>query len=137
MASRVQRLMVLLVGLSSLGADKCAPAPGTGTGQNLPIDPNYYCYTDPPVGCAAYCSAVDVVTFNTACKHISAGPRELDFELYVITKVQEQEAQGVQACPEENLYSYITPCQTPFPPVQWPNQGECTPPPAGCPVGGP
>jgi len=131
MTSRVRFFVVLLLGLCSIGADECASTPA------LPVDPNYYCLTDPPVGCAAYCSAPDVVTFTPACSHISAGDREIAFEILVMAQVQDIEAQGVRACPQANALDVLTPCMMGLPPIEWPNQSECTSPPEGCPVGAP
>lgn len=131
MNARGHWFVVVLLGLCSIGADDCTPA---STPSTPPIDPNNYCYTDPPVGCAAYCSGPDDVTFTPACKHISAGQREIDFENFVITGVNALLAQGKHTCPQADPSNLITPCMTNFPPVQWPNQSACTPPPAGCPL---
>lgn len=133
MTSRAHWIIVVMLGLSSIGADDCFPAAAPG----LAIDPNNFCYTDPPVGCAAYCSAPDVVSVTPACTHISAGPREFEFEIKVLAHMDLLEAQGIRVCPQANLFNFTTPCMVGVPPVQWPNQSECTPPPPGCVVATP
>jgi hypothetical protein len=118
--------------LCSIGAKDCA-APVAPSGG---YQPNFYCYTDPPVGCAAYCSGPDTVTFTPACSHISAGDLEIMFELKIEANVKELEANGVRACPEADPFSVTTPCQVGIIPQEWPNQDHavCTPAPPGCPL---
>jgi len=133
MTSRAQWLIVVLLGLSSIGADDCFPA----AASSVPIDPNNFCYTDPPVGCAAYCRGPDDLAVTPACFHISGGPRELEFEQAVVAQILLLEAEGIRVCPQADLNTFVTPCDVGVPPIQWPDQSECLSPPAGCSVGAP
>jgi hypothetical protein len=130
MKRRIQGFFVLVFALCSLGAKEGCSAPAGLSSLVI------YCHTDPPVGCAAYCSGVNEVTFTPACTHISAGPLELAFEDIVISGVQELEAQGTQACPKANLSAFATPCEVGIIPQEWPNQDHevGTPVPPGCPL---
>ena len=85
------RLLVVLVALGSIGAKDCAAVPDRPIGG---YDPNSYCYTDPPVGCAAYCSARDTVAFTPACSHISGDELYFRFQDEVALRAHSAAAQG-------------------------------------------
>jgi hypothetical protein len=126
------RLLVLVMALCSIGADQkaCTGAP-VGLSKTT-----IYCYTDPPVGCAAYCQAVHTLGFTYACGGPAADALEQQFRDYVIAFLDEQDAQGVEVCPQDDLYKYVTPCDVGIIPVEWPGQDHavCTPAPPGCPL---
>jgi hypothetical protein len=126
----ILRFFVLLFAACSIGAKDCASAPTGLSGTTI------YCHTDPPVGCAAYCSAKDTVTFLPACLAVGANTRELEFELKVRQLANDAASQGVHFCPEEDLTKFLTPCALGIEPVEWPNQSHevCTPVPPGCPL---
>lgn len=130
-------LVLVPFALSMLGADDCAL---TQIGQPVPppktIPTKPYCYTDPPLGCAAICTAVDMPGLTAACSNVDAGPRTAQFEADVNTYLADLAAHGATACPAENLGATVTPCADGIQPVEWPNQdhAECTTPPPGCPL---
>ncbi|WP_437479419.1 hypothetical protein WME75_33490 [Sorangium sp. So ce1014] len=132
MKRSVSHAVVLVFALCSIGAKKCAPS----SGQPSQSPNNPFCYMDPPVGCAAYCKAKDTVEFTPACSHVSAGDRELLFELTVMNRVSEEYAQGNQLCPEADLSFFLTPCHIDIVPQEWPNQDHefCQSVPPGCPL---
>jgi hypothetical protein len=125
-------LCLVAFALCSIGAKDCAtPARPDGGYQ-----PNFYCFTDPPVGCAAYCSGPDTVTFTFACSHISGDALEKQFQDKVMQLANDAAAQGIHFCPEADLTKFLTPCAVDIIPVEWPNQDHavCTPAPPGCPL---
>ncbi|WP_437326164.1 hypothetical protein [Sorangium sp. So ce381] len=125
-------LLVLVFALCSIGAKKCT----SQSGESLPPSDKPFCYTDPPIGCAAYCQDVGVVAFTPACSHISAGDRELLFEFTVINRATAEQLNGNQVCPQTDLSFFLTPCHLDIIPQEWPNQDHeyCQPVPPGCPL---
>jgi hypothetical protein len=125
------RLLAVTLALCSIGAKDCGTAAPAGGYQ-----PNFYCYTDPPVGCAAYCIATNTVAFTPACAHISGDVQALAFEQKVKELVAADLADGNEVCPEADRYKYFTPCDVGIIPAEWPNQDHnvCTPAPPGCPI---
>lgn len=126
------RLLLALMAVCSLGADQksCSSAPGGLSKITI------YCYTDPPVGCAAYCQAVHTIAFTYACEGPASGAQYEIFRNHVISYLDAQDAQGVEICPQEDLHKYVTPCDVGIPPVELANQDHsvCTPAPPGCPL---
>lgn len=92
-------ILVLVFALCSIGAKKCT----TQNGESLSSSDKPFCYTDPPIGCAAYCQDVGVVAFTPACSHISAGDRELLFEFTVINRATAEQLDGNEVCPQIDL----------------------------------
>jgi hypothetical protein len=94
-----------------------------------------YCNADPPIGCAAYCKAVDDVELTNACSDIGAGPREGAFQMQIQAAIDVRHMQGVDSCDASQVGTVaLTPCQLGFAPQEWPNQDHeyCAPPPATC-----
>ena len=120
----------------SIGAKDCIDFGGSvGTSAPPPSPPpKPFCLTDPPLGCAAFCSAVGMVSVTPQCHNIEASTREFDFETIVANKVIELEGQGIQVCPEATPTSVITPCAVGVFPVEHPNQDHefCQTPPLDC-----
>jgi hypothetical protein len=125
------RCFVLALALCSIGAKDCGTS---GTAPVMLPDAALYCLTDPPVGCAAYCSAPQTITFLPACSGPSAGPAELDFELKLRAKMMEFISQGLEVCPQATPGKFMTPCIVDVWTTEWPNQDHnvCTPAPVGC-----
>jgi hypothetical protein len=139
--SQLRWIVMLAFALCSIGADSsssgCKPSDsqsnqGAQYNQNKP-----WCYTDPPIGCAAFCSDVGVISFTLHCGDIDAGPRTKDFMDAVIQFVNAKIAEGYDVCPAQDVRTkFVTPCVVPpgFPPVEWPNQDHevCQTPPLDC-----
>ncbi|AUX44974.1 uncharacterized protein SOCE26_064440 [Sorangium cellulosum] len=125
-------MLVLVFALCSIGAKKCTPK----SGESLPSSNKPFCYTDPPIGCAAYCQNVDTIAFTPACSDVSAGDKELLFELTVMNRATEEQLNGNQVCPQAELSFFLTPCHLDIIPQEWPNQDYeyCQPVPPGCPL---
>ncbi|WP_437594795.1 hypothetical protein [Sorangium sp. So ce1000] len=132
MKRAVPRIVVVAFALCSIGAKKCTPSSGQSV-QNSGLP---FCYTDPPIFCAAYCSGVNQVTFTTACSDVGADKQEILFELKVMAGVRELEAEGTQVCPVADPSLFVTPCSVDIIPQEWPNQDHesCQPVPPGCPM---
>lgn len=124
------RLLVFLMALCSIGADQKSCAGSTVP----PTELWRYCYTDPPVGCKAYCFAVHHVEVTPACFHPSAGPLTKEFEVKVNLALDVAEAEGVEVCPRADSSLVATPCDLGIFPQEWPDQDHdvCTPAPVGC-----
>jgi hypothetical protein len=109
--------------------EKPPPAP-------MPSSTKPFCYTDPPLGCAAICKDVDLMSWTGPCSNIEAGPQTDLFEKKIEAAVNMAADQGIQLCTASNIGSALTPCMAGITPVEWPNQDHevCTPAPPGCPL---
>jgi hypothetical protein len=86
------RLLLLPFAVCSIGADQ-----KSCTGPTVPPTELWrYCYTDPPVGCKAYCFAVHHVEITPACFHPSAGPLTAEFRDRLNAVLDAAQAQGVE-----------------------------------------
>lgn len=132
--SCIRRIFVITFFVLSIGAKDCGNLGGNVAPP--PASQKPFCMTDPPLGCAAFCEDVNVVTFTPPCKNIEASTLELDFELTVMNNVQQAETQGVQVCPQANVTVFLTPCALGIFPVEHPNQDHevCATPPLNCPL---
>ena len=128
--SRFVLAFAMIFFVLGIGAKDCGPS------GSPPASTKPFYYTDPPLGCAAYCSDVDEVSFTPACRNIEASDRELEFELQVMDGVQHLYAQGIQVCPQADPTSFVTPCAMGIFPVEHPNQDHeyCQTPPLNCPL---
>ena len=119
--------------ISGIGANNCV---GTSNGTSNGTSPygKPFCFTDPPIGCAAYCKDVGTVAFTDRCSAVDAGDRELAFEVALMQQVDAAIAQGYEVCPKADNTSYVTPCALGIPPVEHPNQDHevCQTPPLDC-----
>jgi hypothetical protein len=81
-----------------------------------------------------YCQAIHTIAFTPACFGPASGERFEAFRVTVIQELDALDAQGVEICPQEDLYKYVTPCAFGILPVEHPNQSHevCTPAPPGC-----
>jgi hypothetical protein len=133
---RTWGLGILPFAWSMIGAD--GGGCNLGTGYAMPAAPpsEPYCYTDPPLGCAAVCTDVDVVGWTSPCSNVEAGPRTDAFEAQVQSLLNAANAQSVSVCTADNLGATLTPCMVGITPVEWPNQDPtaCSTPPSGCPL---
>jgi len=136
-SSRPTISLAILLFLSAIGADDCVL---TQIGKPVPPPPSPsskpFCTTDPPLGCTAVCTDVDVLDFNPACHKVEAGPREMAFEQTLNAKVDALLQQDQHVCNPSTINVTITPCQAGFTPVEWPNQDHevCMTAPPGCPL---
>jgi len=130
----ISRIFAIAFFVLGIGAKDCANFGGQPAPPPAPQKP--FCLIDPPLGCAAFCEDVDVVTFTPQCRNVEASDREIAFELNVMKIVQQAEDQGTQACPQANSTSFLTPCKIGISPVEHPNQDHevCTTPPLNCPL---
>lgn len=134
---RTRALAIVPFAWTMIGADDCAltqigqPVPQSSTTPTKP-----FCFTDPPLGCAAICSDVDVVDWTGACSNVEAGPRTAQFKMDIDNAVSSASAKGVQLCTALNIGAAVTPCMDGITPAEWPNQDHevCTPSPLGCPL---
>jgi hypothetical protein len=121
-----------------IGAKDCDPWAGWSNPPptQTPSPSKPFCYTDPPLGCAAVCTGEDNVTFTPACSNVESGPLELDFQNLIMAKVNMYLMQDQHVCNPSTIGVTITPCQAGITPVEWPNQDHevCTPAPPGCPL---
>ena len=135
MSSRAVVLCGMAFFASSIGAKDCAPVGGGGSAPP-PAPQKPFCLTDPPLGCAAFCGDVGLVSFTPQCSNIEASDLEIKFEITVMNSVKQAEAQGAQVCAQANATTFVTPCSIGIFPVEHPNQDHevCTPPPLNCPL---
>ena len=130
----ISRVFAIAFFVLSIGAKECV-----GPGENPappPASQKPFCTIDPPLGCAAFCEDVDVITFTPQCKNIEASDREIAFEINVMDIVHQAEAQGKQVCPQADPTTFLTPCAIGISPVEHPNQDHdvCATPPLNCPL---
>jgi hypothetical protein len=135
---RTWGLRILPFAWAMIGADGGGCDPWAGWSNPPPAAPpsEPYCYTDPPLGCAAVCMDVDVVGWTAPCSNVEAGPQTDAFEAKVQSLLDSANAQSVAVCTADNLGATLTPCMVGINPAEWPNQDHatCTTPPAGCPL---
>lgn len=135
---RTYALAIVPFAWTMIGAKDCDPWAGWSNPPPASTAPpaKPFCYTDPPLGCAAQCAAVDSLAFTDACSNVEAGPREQQFEKLLTDKVSALLIQDQHVCNPSTIGVTITPCQAGITPVEWPNQDHevCTPAPAGCPL---
>jgi hypothetical protein len=134
-------LSLVIFAYSMIGARDCdpwkdwrnppPPPPPPPPPQTLP-----WCNTDPPVGCAAVCVAVDDVELTRECSDIGASTKEQKFAKDIQLAIDTLHDKDLDACPESQVGRAVTPCQDGILPEEWPGQDHenCAPPPPGCTV---
>ena len=132
--SCISRIFVIAFFVLSIGAKDCGNLGGNVAPP--PASRKPFGTIDPPLGCAAFCEDVDVVSFTPQCENVEASDREIAFEITVMNNVKQAEAQGKQVCPQADLTAFVTPCAIGIPPVEHPNQDHevCANPPLNCPL---
>jgi hypothetical protein len=131
-------LAVVCFSWTMIGAKDCNPwagwsnpPPASSTSPSKP-----FCYTHPPLGCAAICKDVDLAGWTAPCSNVEAGPLTADFEDKMNAILAVAAMKGIQICTADKIGFTTTPCQVGITPVEWPNQDHtvCASAPPGCPL---
>lgn len=131
---RWKAIVLGLFALTTTGAKDCGggwwSSSATKSTSPPPEATLPFCLSDPPPGCAAVCTAPDLITFTPACSSVDAGPRELGFEMTIMENAAALMMQGGEC----TIGFTVTPCALGLAPVEWPNQDHtvCMSAPAGC-----
>jgi hypothetical protein len=136
--NRTHALALMLFGCMTIGADGSCnpwagwtnPPPPSTTPPSKP-----YCYTDPPLGCAAICQDVDTLNFTDACNNIEAGSLTAKFVKDIDAAFNNALNMGTHLCTSSNIGATFTPCMAGITPAEWPGQDHtvCMTAPPGCP----
>lgn len=131
---KIRALALFPFALTMIGADDCNPwsgaPPNAGAASGKP-----FCNFDPPVGCRAFCIAVDTPAFTGQCGDVGANTLTKAFQDQVSAAIQQAEAMGAPVCPEEKVGGAgITPCALGIAPQPNPpeDQSICQNPLPGC-----
>jgi hypothetical protein len=133
---KIHAIALVLFALTMIGAQDCWSTAPVGSTNGNSTDGKLFCYTDPPLGCAVICAAIDNPVFTGSCSNVEAGPRTKMFVDDVQAIYDTAAAQGIPVCPAEKIGMAVTSCADGITPVEWPGQDHqvCTPAPAGCPL---
>lgn len=111
----------LLLALASAPSSDCgfgsSAAPPPPPAPDIP-----YCYTDPPVGCGAFCDADYQVSFSEACGNIEGGELTIQFEDLIQNLEAMATMEGKDVCTDANIGATISPCKVGIVPVERANQ---------------
>jgi hypothetical protein len=135
--SRTIFVCAMIFFVLGIGAKDCnLDWSGSSGGTSAPPPPTKpFCLTDPPIGCAAFCSDVGVLAFTSHCSDVDADMRALNFRKAVVNYLNAKMAEGYDVCPAADVNNkFVPPCPLGFPPVEWPNQDHevCQTPPLDC-----
>lgn len=134
------RLVLAMLAAASMGADgfwSCGqprPPPSPAPSAMITPDPDALpeCPQDPPRDCWALCLDVHLPGFSDQCFVPPVGMLTAAFEAVVNDQLAKAEAQGVEVCPEGQLFAgNVTPCAVGITP-QVDQSTPCKPVPPGC-----